>query len=306
MPNYINPSNLPAPIMQAVINYETRETDSRTAFDTSATKLIKPARISLLEDRHDSEIEVDVADCLASLDGTAMHAILEKAEENVAGSKALLEHRMVIDIDGMTVGLKPDRLVPTVSKQETWRLEDWKRCGTREWGVIDSRGPKMEWTQQGNIYRLGAYMTLKIDIVEIRFCMFFKDWHQVETCKHGYPSKAIKEVQIPLWDLQSTRQYLGERVAVYRQAEKMSDADLPLCTPHEKWARPELFKVMKPGAKRAIASKTSFTDAEKFRLSKKKPNDYQIKRFPGEDVRCQNWCRAKPFCSQYLLENPAF
>ena len=145
MPNYVNPSNLPDPIVQAVINYETRETESRTTFDTSATKLIKPPRIALLEDRHADAIDVDVADCLASLDGTAMHAILEKAEESVVGSKALLEHRMVIDIDGMTVGLKPDRLTPTVSRQETWRLEDWKRCGTREWAVIDSRGAKLEW-----------------------------------------------------------------------------------------------------------------------------------------------------------------
>ena len=71
MPKYVNPHAVPQPIVDAIIQYEEQERGSREHFWRSATELADAPRQQLLCQRHDSEIEIDVATCLPALWGQA-------------------------------------------------------------------------------------------------------------------------------------------------------------------------------------------------------------------------------------------
>ena len=87
---FTNQLNLPQPFVSAA------ESDYRyTPKRYSATALLKGVRQYILERRHDDEITEDVSDMVWAVFGTAVHGILESAQET---DTQLKENKLVVDM----------------------------------------------------------------------------------------------------------------------------------------------------------------------------------------------------------------
>jgi hypothetical protein len=136
-----------------------------------------------------------------------------------------------------------------------------------------------------------------------------KDWSHKEAIRdRDYPQDKVKVVPIEVWTDEAVDELLEKRVQAFIEAEKLNDADLPDCTFEERWARPDKFAVQKKGAARASRVLDSRPQAEEYMRDKGYGTDkYEIVFRPGQSVRCEKYCPAKPFCSQYHEKvNPEF
>ncbi len=76
-------------------------------------------------------------------------------------------------------------------------------------------------------------------------------------------------------------------------------ATLPECTPAERWAKPTIYAVRKPGRKTALRVLDTETAARE--LAAATPNGY-VEIRPGESVRCADYCAVAEFCAQRRAE----
>jgi len=92
-----NFNNIPLPIFRAILHnwYDGANVDHFV----SATELIKPIKIVVLEKRHKNEIIEEASDLVWSLLGSAMHKVLEKSETG----NTLNEERLFAEVDGKII-----------------------------------------------------------------------------------------------------------------------------------------------------------------------------------------------------------
>jgi hypothetical protein len=157
-------------------------------------------------------------------------------------------------------------------------------------------GMKQSWTQQLNCY---AHL-LRCHYYPVHNLVIFallRDWNQrkAET-EDDYPSCQFHVQPVTLWPAGDTREYLEERVRLHREARKLTDDDLPPCTEEERWARPASWAVKKKGVKRA--QRVFTTEEEASELAEAK--GYTVEYRPGQDVRCERYCKVAPWCNYYM------
>ena len=77
-----------------------------------------------------------------------------------------------------------------------------------------------------------------------------------------------------------------------------------LCTPLERWSRPDQFAVMKDGRKSALRLLSTMKDAKQYIVDKnmKEGKGCTIVHRVGQDVRCDNYCSVNKFCDYYNKE----
>jgi len=245
--------------------------------DISVTKLIDaPQRRVLYKEFKDFVVE-DVSERVWSLMGQAVHTVLERAQ-----TSALVEERLYMDVNGWRVSGQFDRL-----HLGDKTLQDWKVTTTYKAKGDDS------WERQLNILRLLAhengYAVDKLQIVAI-----LRDWRRNEAKRNPeYPQSNVIVIDVPCWDLDETRRYVQERVAMHQQAEA---GEIPSCTDEERWYAGSTFALMKVGGKRAIR-----VVEERQQLGE--PEDgYFIEERKGGYRRCEEFCEVAPFCKQYQTE----
>lgn len=85
-----NKLNLPEPIVAAVMREHTYKPKQY-----SVTVLLKGPGQVILERRHDNEIEQDVSEMIWAIFGTAVHNVLEQAQET---KNQLKENKLVIEL----------------------------------------------------------------------------------------------------------------------------------------------------------------------------------------------------------------
>lgn len=324
MPIYTNQHNLPEPLANAVKReYYVREGH------ISVTGLIQPPQKALLEQQHDAEIVIDVADEVYALLGSSVHSVLERAEAD----NALQEERLSMDIDGWMVTGKPDLL------EADGTLSDYKVCSVFSFLL----GDKPEWETQLNcyaaLYRHAGFAVKRLQIVAI-----LRDWRRSRIPDDDYPAAPALAVDIPLWPYEKTYRYLQERVLLHKKARMVGE--FPECTPEERWERPDTWAVKKEGNKKALKVCLSQLEAEQYAYDTesysptkyaclKSASDRAIKLFetfeeaelfqrtyelqkgvrliidkrpglkceieyrPGESVRCTDYCHAAPWCRQW-------
>lgn len=291
--------NLPEPIYRAVVN------DSyRGGGDISVTSLIKPPRIRILEKRHKDEINEDATRRLWSLLGQAIHHVLERGE--LAGH--IKEQRIFKIVNGWTVSGQFDLL-----RLMGGKLSDYKCTSVYSFML----GDKPEWEQQlnslawlcdgGQVWNPdgmpdlpahGTVVNYKVDALEINAIL--RDFADSKRKDPGYPPVPFQQVAINKWPTEKAAAYVLERVKLHQESENYADADLPSCSPSERWARSDSWAVKKPGAKKAMAGGVceSLADAQAFQA--KTPGSV-IEMRPGAAIRCERFCNAKNFCNQYAL-----
>ena len=250
------------------------------------TSLLKGIRETILERRHNEEIEQDVSDMIWLLFGTAVHGILE---HQVEGDNEIKEERLKIPFGAYILSGQFD-----LYNAETKTITDYKTASV--WKVIF--GDFTDWKRQLLIY---AYMlkTIGFDVEKGEIIAILKDHSKRDAkIKDNYPQLPVHKIAFNFTDKDfvEIKEFLKNRFAEISEAEKLPDNELPLCTPEERFNSGDKFAVMKKGRKTAMRVLGSMEEAEKWQADN--GGDF-IETRKGEDKKCKDYCAACEFCNYY-------
>ena len=281
--NYNLPSNVVTALTADDYDYDG---DPKTF---SATTIINPPIISLINRRHGADMEMDVSEKIWQFFGTAIHSAFEKKSE--PGDK---EVRLYANAGSLRISGKPDLLC-----QKNKALHDYKV--TSVWSAVFG---KEEWVRQMNVYAWLIKQSLGIAIEKIDLVLILRDWLRARAMREqDYPRIPIMVMGVNIWPDEKINEYIASRVALYERYIDTPDNELPYCLPEERWAKPATFAIMKNDNKRALRVFEGVHDARNALLNfeKDKKNKYVIVERPGDDtIRCQ-YCSAgkNGYCKFY-------
>jgi len=251
------------------------------------TTLNNPPRIRQLSVRHWKELSEDVSEHLWRVLGDSVHYILAKTEQD----KRLIEEKITEVIDGITLVAKPD-----LYDDDLKTIEDYKI--TVVWAV---KSIKTDWITQLNCYAY-ALRRAGFEVKKAYINAILKDWSKMELLRFGgdYPPIPFKRMEVPLWSFEEQEKYIKERIALYKSTLNLSDENLPICTPEERWAKNDEFAVHKNDNQRASRVFDTMEEAIIYTGEvKDKSNKYNIKKREGKDIRCMDYCQVCNYCNYY-------
>lgn len=287
-----NTQNLPAPIVAAIQNDPYEKGDA----DYSVTELLNPPRQTWLKRRHDAEISEDASERMWSLLGQAVHSILDRAQVD----NAIHEERLTVEVDGGA------RVVKVSGKADLYEghgtLSDYKvtSAWTRVYGSRIA-----EWEEQLNLYA-HLFRAHGFEVNKLQIVCIYRDWSATNALKSkDYPQAQVEVISIKLWPAQDAQDHLEGRVQDLEAERETPDAALPECKPDEMWEKPTTWAAMKQGRKTALKLFDNRVEADA--LAANTSGGY-VEMRPGKRTRCEDYCPAAPFCSQfqaYKAANPA-
>ena len=256
----------------------------------SATTLLKGACETILADRHFDEIEIDVADCVWQIWGTAVHLIFEKA-----GIEGFTEEKFSVPVSNSKVTGRVD-----LYDLENETVYDWKTAST--WKV--QFNDFSDWDKQGLIY---AWLMKQngLKVKEIKFVALLKDHSKSKARKDfEYPQKpvVVHTVKVTEEALKEIEAFINLKVRQFEVAETLVDEKLTPCTKEERWESPAKYAVMKTGRKTAIKLFDTKEEAEKNMVS---IGGTYVEERKAESKKCHDYCICSQFCPFYknLIEN---
>lgn len=276
-----NKCNLPEPIVNAL----NKPTYTKGGAHMSATELLSPPRMVQLRIANADAIEMDAADMVWALFGTAIHGVLEHGQ----GDDHIVEQRLNTVIDGWEISGAID--LQTV-KESSIGISDYKTTGV--WAVMNE---KKEWEYQLNIYAWLVERVKQSPVDSLEIVAIIRDWKRWESeVKKDYPDAPIKTIPITLWPYEEREKFVKQRIHAHADAmfSYQTGGDLPLCTAEEMWEKPTVWAVKKPGAARAKS--LHYTEADAIKAA---GEDLEIELRPGERTRCANYCQVRDFCLQW-------
>lgn len=308
MGRYVNESNLPQPIFDAVAGDQYSRGGKEV--DISVTSLIDSPRLEALKEAHKDEIVEDVADMANSLIGVAVHAylsgdnaiLLEVAAAAESGEKERLDdalekwrlHKETLN-DKLRLSMLVDGWV--VSGQTDYYKDgiiyDWKVPSVRE----AKFGLKQERIHQLNVYRV-LLETNGYPVTGLSAILITKNWspYDVNLVEHNIVPRPVD-----MWEFDDALVYIRERVAAHQQAR----VTLPECSSEERWQEADTFAVVKVGSVRAVRGGVKNTEEEAEalaqELSETTPHivEYRAGDPTTADRRCFSWkCSVYSFCEQ--------
>ena len=256
----------------------------------SATTLLKGACETVLADRHFDEIEIDVADCVWQIWGTAVHLIFERA-----GIEGFTEEKFSVPVSNSKVTGRVD-----LYDLENETVYDWKTAST--WKV--QFNDFADWDKQGLIY---AWLMKQngLKVKEIKFVALLKDHSKSKARKDfEYPQKpvVVHTVKVTEEALKEIEAFINMKVRQFEVAETLVDEKLTPCTKEERWESPAKYAVMKTGRKTAIKLFDTKEEAEKNMVS---IGGTYVEERKAESKKCHDYCVCSQFCPFYknLIEN---
>jgi hypothetical protein len=276
--NLTNIHDLPQALVDAVRN------DPYTGGgDISVTKLIDaPQRRVLLKQYKDSIVE-DVTERIWSLLGQAVHTILERANKS-----DVVEERLYADVDGWSLSGQFDRMD---LRGET--LDDYKCTSTYKVMMSDM----IDWERQLNVLRwLAIQNGYKVE--KLRIIAILRDWRKADA-KHkaDYPQQPVATINIPVWPLDETYQYIRSRISIHQAAEA---GQVSLCSNEERWYTGTTYALKKVNGKRALK-----VSERKEDFGEQLADGTFIEERPGMYRRCAEYCEVANFCEQYRPDREA-
>lgn len=255
----------------------------------SVTSLLRGACETILMRRHADRISQDVADMAWAIFGTAVHKVIEEAQE--ADDELKEEYIKVAHPSGYTVSGRFD----SYNAGEKC-ITDWKV--TSCWKVIYD-----EWDDYRMQLLLYCWMMRQIgfDANKGRSVILLKD-HSKSKAKYdrSYPQHPIhvKEFEFTEKDFEEAERFLAERFAEIERLEDVPDEDLPACSPSERWAKGDKWAVMKKGRKKAVKLYDSEPEAETSASVRNnmEGGGYYVEHRPGEDGKCSGYCSVSAWC----------
>lgn len=285
-----NEMGLPRPFVDAV-DREHRYVPKRY----SVTSLLKGVREAILLRRHVDEIDQDVSDMVWLIFGTAVHSVLERSQES---DTQLKEGWLSVE---MPNGYSMSGIFDLYD-DSTGTVTDYKTASV--WKVI--KGEFDDYRTQVLAYcwmlRRHGFDARRGEIV-----MLLKDHSKTKAeTDRDYPKRPVAVVSWDFTDgdLDDFGMWAEARFEEIERCERLPDDELPVCTPEERWARPEKWAVTKRGNKKA--SRLFDTEREalayaSFRETEDK-RAYDVTHRPGEDVKCLKYCPVKAFCDYFKEE----
>lgn len=218
-----NKHGIPEPLFNAIANDEYSHSG-----DISVTELLSPPQLRALRVRHKDEIDSDIIEYFWAACGKAMHTLLAK---NTGDGGLVSEKRMDFDVDGWKVSGQMDLYDPVKKK-----LSDYKFVGCYAYKMAAFEG-KPEWEAQLNIYRWLLAKTENIVADQLEIVCLIRDWMQSQVGKADYPVIPVQRVNIPVWKLEETEDFIRRRIAMHKKAAEVADDALPPCSDEERWLR---------------------------------------------------------------------
>lgn len=278
MSKLTNKLDLPQSLVDAVKN----DSYSKGDADISVTELQDPPLMRQLKKKHSEEIEEDVSDRIWSLLGQVVHGILERADNT-----SIAERRLHIMVEGWKLSGAMDRFVLKDSLLQDYKL-------TTLYKIKGGNIPE-EWAKQLNIYaeilRQNGDVVKKLEVVAI-----LRDWSKSAARREGqeYPPNQVMVVDIPLVDSKEVVSYIQERVKLHQEGDKGNYGE---CTKEERWAKDDVWAIMKTGNKRAV--KLLFSEEMAKSALDVYGKGHYIEFREGENVRCASYCSVAKFCPSY-------
>lgn len=260
----------------AYIAPSTRPSFSVTSLGGSAYRY-KLARL------HDDEIEEDVLDVFFAFRGQMMH----KALEDVSLQNVIPEVSLGLELDGVWLSGRIDTVLPGV-------IEDYK-MRTVEAMWFHSDDDVQELARQLNPYNYMLFKTFGIFMPRLVGHILFMNWVGSRAKREkGYPNKPHFEINVPVWTVEQTEEYLRERIRLFL----LPIEETPICTPKERWQRQETWAVVRAGRKTALRVLDTESEALAWMDRREFTQDagYSIQKREGLDARCMSYCNVCKFC----------
>ena len=271
-----NRYNLPEAFVKAVENNEKMEDN-----EIRVTQLLNGLRAVELMRRYGDEIEVDVAEMIWMIFGTATHAVLENTEKSDGEFR---EERLKMPIGGAVLTGKSDVYKDGI-------ITDYKTCSV--WKVI--KEDFEDWEKQLRLYTL-LWKSVGCDVKGCRIVAMMKDHSKTKAkLEADYPDLPVAVIEFEFTDeeIEETRSWAEGRINELLALRNVPDAKLPLCTPEERFNDGDKYAVMKNGRKRAIKLFDNYDDAVK--ACDNGLGDY-VETRKGTDVKCLDYCMVRSVC----------
>lgn len=280
-----NRLGLPQPIVDAA----TRDHEY-TPRRYSVTQMLKGPREAILARRHSDEIEGDVADMAWTIFGSSMHLLLEQSQESATQLK---ENYITADMpNGYTLSGIFD-----LYDDATGTVTDYKSATV--WKVVYG-----DWDDYREQLLSYVWMLRQIgfDARRGEIVAILKDHSKVKArTERDYPDHPFYVIG---WDFSDEElAEFGERIAAkfreIERCERLADDDLPLCTPEQRWAKPDQWAVMKQGNKKSSKNFDNEPDAVRYaaKLQEDSGRKCHVEHRPGKDQKCLEYCDCRPFCN---------
>ena len=284
--NITNNLSLPEPFVQAV-KKEYQYKPKRY----SVTEILKGSCQVMLERRFSNTVDQDVSDMIWLILGTAVHKVLENAQET---DDQIKEGKIEIPVgDGYVLSGIFDLYD---AKRKT--VTDYKTASC--WKVIFN-----DWSDYRKQLLMYAYMLRKIgfecDSGEI--IAILKDHSKMKAkIDSTYPQYPVYKVTFNFTDddFKEIEEFINQRFDELKKAEKTPTEKLIACSREERWATDDKYAVMKKGKKAAV----KLCDTEELALQyivDKNLDEHQhyIEYRAGENKKCNEYCSVSGLCPFY-------
>ena len=295
---YTNASNLPQAILRAVTN----DPYSSKGSNISATRLIAPPRIRVLEMRNWDLLKEDVSDKIFALLGQSVHHIIQRSKQRVDLSERRLFYKDDKITNGWTLSGSFDYL------ERDGRLIDYKV--TSAWATLNAlTNPKPEWENQLNVLDFLCRKNQKtltsyskpIKVRSLSIMAILRDWSKLQVLKSDtYPRKQVVMIPVRRWTPEEQDDYIKARIKLHQDSEKASK--LPLCTAKERWRQEDVYALMLDGRKSAKRLLPTKEEMDQYLKANKliEGKGCKVVFRKGEDIRCMHYCRVNEFCDYYM------
>lgn len=279
-----NKLNLPQPLVEAV----TREYQYKPK-QYSVTALLKGACQSVLERRYSDAIEQDVSDMIWLIFGTAVHSVLENAEET---DTQLKENKLVVDVNGYKLSGIFD-----LYDEATKTVTDYKTATV--WKVIHN-----DWEDYRKQLLMYAWMLRKIgfECDKGEIVAILKDHSKTKAkVDKDYPPYPVHRIVFKFneQDFKEIEMYILMKFIDISVAEETETENLEPCTPNERWETPTKYAVMKKNRKSALRVLDSEEEAKQYIEEKELDKNHYIEERIGECKKCNEYCNVNIFCPFY-------
>jgi len=264
----------------------------------SATQLLKPVQATILRDRHEDAITVDISELIPRRIGTAIH---ESMEDALKDTPTIGEQRVRCQIKmprggSFTISGKFDRI--TIDDQ-TGTLWDWKYTSVYKFikEEVD------DYRRQLSIYR---YILLKnsdpnyppLISDEGMIVFFFNDWMPSKArTQADYPKTRVMEFPVTLYGAKEIERWIQTKLELLALANAVPDASLPECSKADLWMDDDKWAVMKEGRKSAVKLHGTEESAT-LHMESMNGNVHYLEQRKALAKRCE-YCEVRGVCHQF-------
>jgi hypothetical protein len=269
--------------------------------DYSVTDLISPPRIVQLRKRYGDQEDQPLSSIIPALIGTFIHEGFEKYLRMWVAKHGYVDYTFEQEL---CQTIQDRKVSGRFDLKDGKDIYDFKSC--KVWKKVFDPTLK-EWHEQQNLYAYLCHLS-GIEVDTINVIAIYKDWSEGMALRDkNMPQQQIVEYPLELWKWETTREFLDEKLSALISAEDADDANLPMCTPTDRWERftgghTVEYAILKTrDAKRATkVVRTSLDDAyAAARGMKGITNESCIEIRYSKRLRCENYCAVNSFCKEY-------